>query len=554
MGLKVWYLLFTYLMLFYSENAFAEMYHPMNFIDQGPNTLVSNNDAILSLPSQEGIEIRKIDKIDQIDKIGIFIKTNSINISSNPAGAEIWIDGVNTGKVTPDVMNFDIAGSHDFELRLNGYEIYQENIQISGYMTKEVILVRSRIASIKPALTIDESVIQKIGQDKIARERTYDWGSVLLNFVVQINSTPSGAEIWVDGINTGKFTPDSIFTSAGTHNFELLLAGYEVYQENISVSGSMTREIILKRLLLVRSAILYDSKIFNIEQLQISNGVSVRLASFDNQSNSYDNLTRTVAYSILMPRMNVVLDSIPQGAKAKIITKYGEIDRTTPAKITLPDGINPYELNLEGYLPYKGNFEVSFEDDNNSISIKGDGVSTTVSGKSLASQINSEIDVATITPRLIPLSASSDEVTGTRGVDQPEPSGVTMQPESGGSTDTKNEIKNNVSYQETNTSMYIHVNSFPQGAQIWIDGQYTQKLTPDKIYFDASGTHTLKLILTGYQIYEESIRISESGPKEVTLIPVNTVSPTEPSQSVPGFPALVLLLAIVLVRSMFYNR
>jgi len=129
-GSKVWYLLFTYLMLFYSENAFAEILLSDGFHRQGPNTLVSNNDkAILSFAFSRSIEIRKIDKIDKIDKIGIYIKTNSINISSNPAGAEIWIDGVEYRKSYARCDEFDIAGSHDFELRLNGYEIYQENIQ-----------------------------------------------------------------------------------------------------------------------------------------------------------------------------------------------------------------------------------------------------------------------------------------------------------------------------------------------------------------------------------------------------------------------------------------
>jgi len=93
---------------------------------------------------------------------------------------------------------------------------------------------------------------------------------LLLNFVVQINSTPSGAEIWVDGINTEEIYSDSVsFSSTGTHNFELHLAGYEVYQENISVSGSNDQRNNIKTIIISKKAILYDSKIYNIEQLQI---------------------------------------------------------------------------------------------------------------------------------------------------------------------------------------------------------------------------------------------------------------------------------------------
>jgi hypothetical protein len=59
-----------------------------------------------------------------------------------------------------------------------------------------------------------------------------------------------------------------------------------------------------------------------------------------------------------------------------------------------------------------------------------------------------------------------------------------------------------------------------------MDGEFTGKLTPDKIYFDIPGSHTYELRLNGYEPYQESIHISDSMTKEVTLIPLQTTKPS----------------------------
>ena len=42
-------------------------------------------------------------------------------ISSQPAGAQIFIDGKDTGKVTPAQISVDKPGSHTFLIRKQGY-------------------------------------------------------------------------------------------------------------------------------------------------------------------------------------------------------------------------------------------------------------------------------------------------------------------------------------------------------------------------------------------------------------------------------------------------
>ncbi len=48
-------------------------------------------------------------------------ETGSILIDSSPQGAQIILDGTNTGKFTPDSVNNIDAGSHSVTISLNGY-------------------------------------------------------------------------------------------------------------------------------------------------------------------------------------------------------------------------------------------------------------------------------------------------------------------------------------------------------------------------------------------------------------------------------------------------
>ncbi|MEJ2105623.1 MAG: PEGA domain-containing protein, partial [Ignavibacteriaceae bacterium] len=46
----------------------------------------------------------------------------SVYISSNPAGAQIWIDGINTSQVTPDTVTDVTEGSRNITLKLTDYK------------------------------------------------------------------------------------------------------------------------------------------------------------------------------------------------------------------------------------------------------------------------------------------------------------------------------------------------------------------------------------------------------------------------------------------------
>ena len=82
-------------------------------------------------------------------------------------------------------------------------------------------------------------------------DSTTDPGSEVTTGTLFVQSTPAGAQIWVDGTNTGKVTPDSVKTlSAGTHSLTLKLDGYkDSIQTGITITAgsTTTRNITLTR-------------------------------------------------------------------------------------------------------------------------------------------------------------------------------------------------------------------------------------------------------------------------------------------------------------------
>ena len=147
------------------------------------------------------------------------------DIDSTPQRAQIWIDGVNSGELTPYREYFDRPGEHTIELILDGYQPYQESFYISESMTKKPTLIPIE----EPTPTPPPIVVPSI--------------------YVDIDSTPQGAQIWIDEVNSGELTPSrKYFDRPGEHTIELILNGYQPYQESFYISESMTKKATLKPL------------------------------------------------------------------------------------------------------------------------------------------------------------------------------------------------------------------------------------------------------------------------------------------------------------------
>ena len=106
-------------------------------------------------------------------------------ITSNIVDAEIWLDNITTGKFTPDTIETTI-GTHTVTLRKTNY------IDVS----KVIEIIKDSVVSFNISLT------EESGK-------------------VYVTSNAAGAQIFIDLVNSGKVTPDTIVTTPGIHQISL---------------------------------------------------------------------------------------------------------------------------------------------------------------------------------------------------------------------------------------------------------------------------------------------------------------------------------------------
>ncbi len=131
------------------------------------------------------------------------ITTGSILLESTPSGAQIFLSGTNTNKLTPSTIQNLAEGSYQFTLKSSGYKD----------TTFKVTIIRNQQVNKKITLTKEITT-----------------GSILLE------STPSGAQIFLSGTNTNIFTPSTIQNLAeDSYQFTLKLSGYKDTTFNVTI-------------------------------------------------------------------------------------------------------------------------------------------------------------------------------------------------------------------------------------------------------------------------------------------------------------------------------
>jgi hypothetical protein len=154
----------------------------------------------------------------QDQKIKLESLAKGIFISSQPPGADVFINGAKQSGQTP--LTLPLApGQYNLVLRLQGYEAYAGNIQIKD--------------NIQTQLT--DVPLKEKSASHVA------WA--------QVNSNPKGAEIIVDGTSTGQFTPARVQLPSGMHNVILRLNGYQQAKRTVQVSegGTVTIDEALRQ-------------------------------------------------------------------------------------------------------------------------------------------------------------------------------------------------------------------------------------------------------------------------------------------------------------------
>jgi hypothetical protein len=156
-------------------------------------------------PVQTALQLRSGDSLDQ--RIQLEPLSQGLFVGSQPAGADVFINGDKQSGQTP--LTIPLApGKYNLVLRRSGYEAYVSQVDV-----------------------------RPDGQSKVNAELHEKNGHVAW---AQISSFPEGAEIWLDGNDTGQRAPARVEVPSGIHNIVLKLDGYQSARQVIQASEGGT--------------------------------------------------------------------------------------------------------------------------------------------------------------------------------------------------------------------------------------------------------------------------------------------------------------------------
>ena len=137
-----------------------------------------------------------------------------MSVTSNPEGAALYLDDHDLKLQTPASIDSIPAGEHTLEVRKESYKPYTRNFQMDP----------------GDSIRIEASLIRVTS--------TMNTGSIA------INSKPGGAQVFIDGANTGYVTPCTIDAlSTGRHNIKISKRGYQTARLARTVQSGQTTSI-----------------------------------------------------------------------------------------------------------------------------------------------------------------------------------------------------------------------------------------------------------------------------------------------------------------------
>ncbi|MFI5106876.1 MAG: PEGA domain-containing protein, partial [Terriglobales bacterium] len=157
-------------------------------------------------PVQTALQVKSGDSQDQ--KIKLESLAKGIYISSQPPGADVFINGAKQSGQTPVTLPL-APGQYNLVLRLQGFEPYAGGIQVKDNIQTQL------------NVPLTEKSASRVA-----------WA--------QVNSTPKGAEIILDGNSTGQFTPARVQVPTGMHTVTVRLNGFQFAKRTFQASEGGT--------------------------------------------------------------------------------------------------------------------------------------------------------------------------------------------------------------------------------------------------------------------------------------------------------------------------
>lgn len=260
----------------------------------------------------------------------------NVSFTSTPPGARIFIDGADQGVVTPNTAMNVPAGDHTYVLKLAGYNDYSGTVSVVTGQTAAV--TATLIVACVPVWKC-EIPLNGYETDGCGNRRANPACNPPQIGNISFTSTPPGAEIFLDGIDQGVKTPNTVSSiPVGTHAYMLRLAGYNDYTGSIDVTLNQTAAV-------TASLIAACTPVWNCE-LPL-NGYETDGCS-NRRLNPACNPPQTgsISFASTPPGAEIYIDGADQNTK-------------TPATIyDIPIGTHTYTLKQTGYNDVTGTANV----------------------------------------------------------------------------------------------------------------------------------------------------------------------------------------------------
>ncbi len=152
--------------------------------------------------------------------------TATVSVTSEPAGVAIWMDGKDTGRVTPAQISVDKPGNHSFAFKKQGYleETTTANLQVGQTF---------RLAPSLKALGNTDDI--KIGGKF---KKLFGSGDTAGMGAVSIKTQPRGAQVAINNRIVDKNSPVDLYLDPGNYVLDITLSGFKSVHRVITVEKS----------------------------------------------------------------------------------------------------------------------------------------------------------------------------------------------------------------------------------------------------------------------------------------------------------------------------
>ncbi len=163
--------------------------------------------------------------------------TATVSVTSDPTGVAVWMDGKDTGRVTPAQISVDKPGNHSFAFKKQGYldETATANLQIGQTF---------RLAPSLRALGSTDNL--RIGGKF---KKLFGNGDTAGMGAVSIKTQPKGAQVAINNRIVDKNSPVDLFLDPGNYVIDITMSGFQDVHRVITVerSGKVAIDEILTR-------------------------------------------------------------------------------------------------------------------------------------------------------------------------------------------------------------------------------------------------------------------------------------------------------------------